>query len=721
MPPGLLSEWLDTELARLRGEAAYTSQLTAHTMALQRASGRAIGDALDAIRAARTVAVDFCIERLEGVSHREIYEILLKAEAHYVTLFCRLHAEEDRRILAAAQRLQRAMAESMGRAFVVLDNEGAITFTNSCFADVVGIPEGSLVGRPFPGMCDPATAGEIRRDLRQKRTTSARVFEGRLLTAKGVALPKNFSVLPMYDESGLRSGVAVTISSPEDGVEPGKAFHVNVVGEAAGRVGLAVFLTDASHRLLFANEAARQLSMGREGPPCSCPEYGEPGGGCGNCVERGAFDVEPVHRVVVRLDDPDGGPRWHELFCTLVPDESRTDRRIVKVFRDITQEKTLENQVLRQQSTSLVSQLAMTVAHQLRNPLGVMIGYAEILSRGMPAEQMRNAVEKVLRNGIRCKEIVEDLLEFGKGLPNEQVVEGLNDIIIGRVQPMYPASLAGRITWKLSPDLPQVACVPQLIAQVLVKVIDNALWAARDRVIVESYIEENVAGWPKGDSNAIPHKTAVCVKVQDDGPGVPKEARRRIFDPFFTTRKDEGNVGLGLSLARSVIEEHGGHLFLDESVVSGACFIVRLPAAQQAPTARKTLTPALDTVSPGRLILIVDDEKDLLEMLATALELRGYRVDTAATASRALELVKRPGYDLAVLDILLQEDLGGRELYQIMRSTNPELARRTLFITADTMSFETRQFLEQVHRPYLEKPFLVSDFVETVDQIVESP
>ncbi|MDQ1256433.1 MAG: two-component system, NtrC family, sensor kinase, partial [Candidatus Hydrogenedentes bacterium] len=174
----------------------------------------------------------------------------------------------------------------------------------------------------------------------------------------------------------------------------------------------------------------------------------------------------------------------------------------------------------------------------------------------------------------------------------------------------------------------------------------------------------------------------------------------------------------GLSLSRSVVQQHGGRLFLDETFTKGAQFVLQLPAeevAEEAPGAPVSESPP---ASSQRRILIVDDQQDLLEMMAAALGMRGYHADMAATGSHALDLLKGATYDLAVLDVLLPGELGGPELYQIMRGANPDLAGRTMFVTGDTMNFETRQFLEQIGRPYLEKPFLVSNFVDRVEQLL---
>jgi CheY-like chemotaxis protein len=362
----------------------------------------------------------------------------------------------------------------------------------------------------------------------------------------------------------------------------------------------------------------------------------------------------------------------------------------------------LEDQVFRQQRTSFASQLAMTVAHQLRNPLGVMIGFAEMLSHGMPAEQVPTLIDRIMRNGIRCKEIVQNLLEFGRGAPGEHVRSNINDIVRERVMSLYPASVASRITWRLGEPQPPVEGAPEQLAQVFINLIDNALQAATNQVVFESAACDDT----------------VYVKVWDDGPGVPEAIRPRIFEPFFTTRKEEGGIGLGLSLSRSVVQEHRGLLYLDETASPGACFVIQLPAAESEATRQRARQPPEPARPAGHRILIVEDEPDLVFLLTMALQTHGGPADTAATGAQAVELLQTNVYDAIVIDMLLGDELGGRELYQILLRAYPDLAKRSLFITGDTLKYETRRFLNDTQRPVLEKPFMISDFTRTVSDIL---
>jgi CheY-like chemotaxis protein len=298
---------------------------------------------------------------------------------------------------------------------------------------------------------------------------------------------------------------------------------------------------------------------------------------------------------------------------------------------------------------------------------------------------------------------VGDLLDFGQGFPGERLPTDLNTLVRSAVQPMFPASQNQRITWGLTTEPVLVECVPHQLAQVFVSLLENALRAAKTQVAF----------------NVVPKPGRVLLRISDDGPGVPKELRARIFQPFFTTYKEEGCLGLGLSLSQSVVDEYGGKIVLETPSGRGACFVVQLPLASSEGQAEVTIESVKKPTSTGKRILVVDDEVDLLDMLTIVLEQRGYAVDATGTAARAIDLVQKTTYDAVVLDVQLPGELSGPQFYAHLSQTCPGLARKTMFITADTMNYETRRFLDEVQRPSMEKPFLVSEFLARVTELMQ--
>ncbi len=153
-----------------------------------------------------------------------------------------------------------------------------------------------------------------------------------------------------------------------------------------------------------------------------------------------------------------------------------------------------------------------------------------------------------------------------------------------------------------------------------------------------------------------------------------------------------------------------------ENRLSGACFIAELPLFQSHAVTDSGYASIPESVQrpDSKCVLVVDDEVDLVEMVSMILTMHGYRVESASTGVEALIRCKQDNYDAVILDVQLPGELDGMGCYERLRTLHPELAKKSMFVTADTMSYQTRQFLTQVHRPYLEKPFLVHEFVDAV-------
>src|SRR5262249_8340747 len=140
------------------------------------------------------------------------------------------------------------------------------------------------------------------------------------------------------------------------------------------------------------------------------------------------------------------------------------------------------------------------------------------------------------------------------------------------------------------------------------------------------------------------------LEVADSGPGIPAELQAKVFEAFFTTKAAGEGTGLGLSLCRGIIEEHGGTLTLGRSDPSGTSFVIELPLvapplADAGATAIAEETPA----EPGR-VLVVDDEVGLAEVVAEAIERDGHRATIATDGAMALDMLGREPYDLIVSD-----------------------------------------------------------------------
>jgi CheY-like chemotaxis protein len=195
----------------------------------------------------------------------------------------------------------------------------------------------------------------------------------------------------------------------------------------------------------------------------------------------------------------------------------------------------------------------------------------------------------------------------------------------------------------------------------------------------------------------------IRLELADTGPGIPPEMRERVFEPFFTTKPRGVGTGIGLSVSRRIIDAHGGTIGVEGRPAGGAAFIVRLPIGHPSPGPPEAADGAAG--SPVRATaLVIDDEPDIAEVLAEILRLEGFAVDVADGGRQALERIAARRYDLVISDLRMP-DMDGPALFRTLERERPEIARRMLFITGDTLSPDASDFVEGSGVPVIEKPF----------------
>jgi len=339
------------------------------------------------------------------------------------------------------------------------------------------------------------------------------------------------------------------------------------------------------------------------------------------------------------------------------------------------------------------------VAHELNNPLAIVVAQATMLEEDAAGGPLAARAEKIRRAAERCGRIVQTFLGLARRKPAERQRVGLNGMATAAVDLMaYPLRTAGiEVALDLSNDQPATDGDPDLLNQVVLNLLVNAQQAL-----------EGCDG-----PRAIRITTArqgqdVVVEVADSGPGVPEAIRNRIFEPFFSTKPQGVGTGVGLSFCHSVVTAHQGRLELlpagaGLARMSGATFRVTLPVATANPADQATGDESLASPAAARA-LVVDDEPELAEVLADMLKAGGYATDVATTAAEAQRLVAQVSYDVILSDLRMP-GMDGPAFFAWLEAEWPALARRVAFVTGDALGAAAADFLARAGRPVLEKPF----------------
>jgi len=380
------------------------------------------------------------------------------------------------------------------------------------------------------------------------------------------------------------------------------------------------------------------------------------------------------------------------------------EEMVVSQAFDLTERIKLEEELARQlemlhqsEKLSALGELLAGVAHELNNPLSVVVGHALMLEEEIEDPELLKRTSRISAAAERCARIVKTFLAMARQRPAQMERTSINGVIETALDVAgYGLRSANvRVDSILTDDLPPVMADPDQLAQVFANLIVNA---------------ENVLA-PLGKKGRLTLRTAlsaeggeVVIDVIDNGPGIPEAIRARIFEPFFTTKSVGEGTGIGLAFCHRIVASHEGRISVSQADGGGARFTIHLAVAPpEHGVDDATEAPA----SQRGAVLVIDDEPNVGELIAQILKKDGYEVVLASSAEDALK--RLPGAFDLILSDLNMPGLGGRAFFDKAQQTWPALTERIGFITGDTMSPGAEAFLQAAGRPYLEKPVVPAE------------
>ncbi len=380
---------------------------------------------------------------------------------------------------------------------------------------------------------------------------------------------------------------------------------------------------------------------------------------------------------------------------------------------DLTERKRNEAQIVKQQEALQQSEkmaalggLLAGVAHELNNPLSVIVGQATLLKETVKDEKIVSRGDKIFTAAERCSRIVKSFLAIARRKPPEHKLMNLNDAVNQALELLtYPLRTENvSLKLKLKDRLPQVVGDLDQLTQVISNLVLNAAqamkdWSGQREVTISTYVDRETGH--------------VCLTVSDTGPGIPADLRTRVFEPFFTTKAPGAGTGVGLSLCLNIVTAHGGQLNVQETPGGGATFYIHLPLPEQLRD-KKADQAALPQakIAPMR-ILIVDDEFELPQTLADLLTADGHSFDFAINGRIALDKLQARKFDFILSDLRMPE-MDGPTMFRHICAEFPEYRQRIVFITGDTLTTFVRDFLQDNPVRFIEKPYTLAEVTKAI-------
>ncbi len=381
-----------------------------------------------------------------------------------------------------------------------------------------------------------------------------------------------------------------------------------------------------------------------------------------------------------------------------------SDQRLfIGYIRDLTAQKLNEAELLQSrealhQSEKLASlgSLLAGVAHELNNPLAIVVGRAAILEEKLVASPLLPSLQKLRAAADRCSRIVKTFLAMARQSGPRRSRVQLNDLVEGALD----MSAYGLRTDGVEVQLDLYAALPDTLAdgdqlvQVLINLIVNAQHA-----MAKAPPPHRLTVRTRHAKSA----NAVILEVEDTGPGVPADLATRIFEPFFTTKDVGAGTGMGLSVSKGMVEAQGGSLTLISKANHGAIFRVSLPIRRNEDGAPETVDAPLVEDAAGR-VLVVEDEPELAELLVDCLTPLGVACDIAPNGKAALARLAERRYDAILTDVRMPV-MDGVTLYEHVQAQYPRLAGRLAFISGDVLQNDKARLAAIADCPVIEKPF----------------
>lgn len=276
----------------------------------------------------------------------------------------------------------------------------------------------------------------------------------------------------------------------------------------------------------------------------------------------GEFDVE--YRIV-RLD---GDMRWLHDRRRVIEDKEERPLRIDGIVSDITERKRLQAQLRRTERVAELGTVASGMAHEIGTPMNVILGRAEYLMERTKEEPVRKGLQTIVSQVERITRVMNQLLAFARRRPVEYRALDLRQTIESNLEIFQERFAHNGITVETAfvDACPSVHADADQMSQVLINLIMNAIHAM-----------------PMGGTLRLavtPDRGMVKLSVADTGQGMPREVLTKIFDPFFTTKEFGKGTGLGLTVVKGIVEEHGGTIHVESAPEKGTVFTLSLPIHQ---------------------------------------------------------------------------------------------------------------------------------------------
>jgi len=412
------------------------------------------------------------------------------------------------------------------------------------------------------------------------------------------------------------------------------------------------------------------------------------------------------------ITDGNGKQRIFDNVYTTFAKENGDILGYIKISKDITVMRNQETQLRQSQRLDALGKLTGGIAHDYNNLLGVVIGYAELLSISIQDEKLRVFSDEIMKAGRRGANLTKKLLAFTKTQSPSASVVNINNLLTADYNMLQKTLTAMiEIKYNLDPMLWNVWIDSSDFQDSILNMCINAMHAMPDggELIISSenvtlpFYEASVRNLHTGDY--------VKIAISDTGCGMDESIQDQLFDPFFTTKGEKGS-GLGLSQVFGFIKRSEGHIEIDSEPGRGSTFYLYFKRYKsEAEEDEDSAAAVVRTTGHGQRVLVVDDELALADLAAHILKDNGYKVSVVNSAKEALQYLGSNSVDLVLSDVIMP-DIDGYELATMIRDNFPGV--KIVLASGYIRSISKKPEHIELTNRILHKPYTAEELIDAV-------
>jgi len=613
-------------------------------------------------------------------------------EFHSLAISANKMAKERQRAWQSLKKNQsylKSVFNAPNEAIIVYDPEdGSVLDVNRAMLEMYDIsyeeavmlpPQNISFGQP------PYDYPEALKKIQKAVTDGPQTFEWRAAKKTGESFWLEISLSPtVLNDKALVIAVQRNIDSKKK-AEQILAAEQERLTVTLRSIADGVITVDTEKKIVLINKAAEIITGWKTGEALGEPipiifniVDGRSGKQCETPVEKTLLTGKSVDQSDSRLLITHDGNRLNIAYNSS-PIRDRTNKIIgaVLVFRDITNEKKTERELLKIRQLESVGVLAGGIAHDFNNILSAILGNIELSLQAVGTDhEISSLLSDAINATLRAAKLTQQLLTFAKGGEPVKETTALPLIIKESAEFILHGSNID-CSYDFPANLSFVNIDPGQMGQVIQNIILNARHAMPEggRIEVKCTNIENAARELRLINDTGEY---IKITIQDSGTGIPKDLVGKIFDPYFSTRQ-EGS-GLGLAICHSIINKHGGYIVADSTPGHGSLFTIYLPATIEAiehktDNDKTSKSPGL----PSRpvTVMVMDDELVLRTVAQYQLEFLGYRAILVADGLEAIDKYKEmrasgEEIDIVIMDLTIPGGMGGQEAVKELLKINPD-------------------------------------------------